>query len=205
MAREVKMPYFLLMRDQFEFWRDFENLTTAQDGLTTLVADAGSSAAGTDGAGGLLVLGTGGTLNNEAAVRSTNELFIVGNNKVLVAEARIQYAEASTNLANIAFGLGDAAGADFLLDGGAGPRTSGNQVLIYKVAGETAWRCQARNGTQFTTTLSGTQAGGAAYQTLRIEIHDMSLTQATVYYQVDGVQLRDPNVSVGGINHQLNL
>src|SRR5262245_37842282 len=142
------MPAFILGRDNFDFWRDLENFTTAQDGLTSLAADAGSSVAAVDGAGGLVALGTGATLANEAMLRSTQELFLVAMNRPLFGEARIQYAEAATNLANVSFGFGDAIGADWMPDAGGGPRASGNQVMLYKQSGGTVWRCQARNGTQ---------------------------------------------------------
>src|SRR5262249_28943672 len=99
------MPAFVLGRDNFDFWRDLENFTTAQDGLTSLAADAGSSVAAVDGAGGLVALATGATLNNECCLRSTQALFQVAANRPLFAEARLQYAEASTNLANVAFGV----------------------------------------------------------------------------------------------------
>src|SRR5262245_32211208 len=197
------MPGFLLLRDNFDYWQDFYNFTSGSDGVTSLAADAGSSAAVADGAGGVLTLGSGATLNNEAAVRSTQALWLPANNRPVVAEARLQYAEAATNQANVAFGLADAAGADLLVDGGAGPKVTGTQALIYKVAGGSVWRCQARNGTQVSDSISGTSAGGSNYTTLRVELKDMSTTQATVTYQVDGVPLRD-SLSGLQINHQLN-
>src|SRR5262245_28287935 len=198
------MPQFILMRQNSDRWWDFENFTSGSDGVTSLAADAGATAVVGDADAGLLALGTGAVLNNEVMVRSTNELFLIANNRPIYAETRLQYAEANVNNANVAFGLGDAIGADWLVDGGAGPRTTGMQVMIYKVAGASVWRAQARNGTQVSDQASGTTAGGTTFTTLTVEVKDMSTTQATVTYQVDGVPLRDALTGLM-INHQLNL
>lgn len=204
MARAVKMPAFLNQRDQYGVEDDF--LWYISPHLwTSLAADVGVTApAQSDAAGGVVSGATGVTDNNEIAVRTTNELFLVAANRPIVAECRLQYAEANVNAANVAFGLADALGADLLVDNGAGPKTSGNYVLIYKVDGETVWRASARNGTAVTTSQSATTAGGAAYQTLRVEVQDMSSTQVTVCYYVDNVILKDAVTGLP-INHQLNI
>jgi hypothetical protein len=204
MGRELKMPPDVSAREQFGFFDDFFWLISPHL-WTNLAADAGVTAfAQSDAAGGVISGATGATDNNEIAIRTTNEVLLVAAGRPILLEARVQYAEAATNAANVAFGAGDALGADWLVDNGAGPRTSGNQVLIYKVDGETVWRAQARNGTGVTTSQSSTTAGGSAYQILRIEVKDMSTTQMTVTYSVDGVILKDSTTGQP-INHQLNI
>jgi len=206
MARDIKMPMDLLYRDQYGFFDDF--LWYISPHLwTALAADAGVTAPAilTTLPGGWITMGDGVTAQNEVDIYNTNTAFLVANNRPLLGEARIQYAEAATNQANVCFGFADSANfSDILLDAGGGPRTSGNQLLIYKVAGGTVWRAQARNGTAFSDSISSTTAGGTNPQTLRIEVKDMSTTQATVYYTVDGVPLRDAQSGMV-INHQLNI
>lgn len=207
-AREIKLPLDIAQRDQGGLFDDFFWYISPH-WWTNLAADAGAVApaivTGAPGVGGVLSFGTGATLNNEVAIYSTNAPFLVANNRPLFAEARIQYAEASTNLANIALALSDSATlSDVLVDGGAGPRTTGNNLLLYKVAGGTVWRANARNGTQVGDNVSTTTAGGTPFTILRIEVKDMSSTQMTVTYSVDGVMLRDAQ-SGQAINHQLNI
>src|SRR5215471_7866926 len=204
MGREVKMPVFVLGRDNFDFWRDLENFTTAQDGLTSVLTGAGAAVAAIDGIGGLVTLTTGGVLANEAILRSTQALWQVAANRPLFAECRLQYAEANVNNANVAFGLADTVGTGWMQGAGAGPRTSGNQIMIYKAAGGTSWRAQARNGTQVTDSNSTTAAGGTAFTILRVEAHDMSTTQVVCTYSVDGVPLRDATSGLL-ISHLLNI
>jgi len=204
MAREVKLPAFLLMRDNMDFWFDFPNFTSGSDGVSSLLTGTGAAAAVADSLTGLLVMGTGVVANNSVIVRSTNALYQIANNRPIIAEARLQYAEAAVNQANVAFGVTDTPTATWLGDNAGGPKTTGTQVMIYKTAGASNWRAQARNGTAFSDSGSGTTAGGTNYTILRVEVKDMSLTQATCYYSVDGVPLRDALTGLV-INHQINL
>jgi len=203
LAREVKQPAFIVGRDGFDKWWDFENFATGTDGVTSALT-AGASALATDALAGVLTLGTGATANNEAVVRSTQALWQIAFNRPLIAECRLQYAEAAVNQANVAFGLADSTGLGWMQAASAGPRASGNQVMIYKQGGGTVWRAQSRNGTQVFDQVSTVTAGGTSYTILRVEVKDMSTTQATVTYTVDGVPLRD---AVTGIpfSHSLNL
>lgn len=179
--------------DTFYFFRDFENFTTATDGLTsqTDLGPPASTVAAGDGAGGVVVLTTGALDNNEAAIRSTNELWLAANDKPLYARAALQYTEAAVNAANVFFGFASAAGADLLLDNGGGPRASGSIIGIYKVDGGTVWRAQSRNGTTVQDSISTTTAGGVAYQTLEVEVADYDGVTASVTYRVDGQLLKD--------------
>lgn len=160
--------------------------------FTSLAADSGTSVAESDNGLGILLLTTGATDNNEAACRTTNEICLVTAGRPIVAEAALQWTEANTDDANVAFGLASATGANLLVDDGAGPKTSGNQFLIYKVDGETVWRCQSRNGSGVTTSTSTQASAGAGLiQRLTIEIHDYDASNVQSTFFVNGVQLLD--------------
>ena len=59
-----------------------------------------------DGAGGILTLScVDSTLNREVYVKQTNQLFAFTAQKPWEVEAFLQYTEANTNEANIAFGV----------------------------------------------------------------------------------------------------
>ena len=111
----------------------------------------------------------------------------------------MQFAEANTDDENILVGLLDAVGANSLQDNGAGPPASYSGAVFFKVDGGTTWNVETSNSTtQTTNELVSTNAnnlsrktqtaGGAAYQTLRIEYTPYSATNAYVSFFVDGVQ-----------------
>lgn len=133
--------------------------------------------------------------NDEIYVASTNEIFLVASGKPAYAEGRFQYTEANTDDANVIFGFmsAAAAAANLMVDDGAGPRTTGNYALIYKIDGGTVWRCRSRNGTDTTDTVSTSTAGGAAFQILGVEIVDLDALNVDVVYTLDGSRLKDSN------------
>ena len=168
---------------------DFLNFTTATQGVTALVTDAGTSAAAGDARAGVLVLTTGATNNNEVAVKTTNENYLFLADTDTYGAAYIQYAEAATDDANVMVGFMSALAADSLVDDGAGVRTTGCSAVIYKVDGGTVWRCHTRNGSASTDSVSTTTAGGAAYQKLEIECHEMDGSNMSVTFRVAHRQL----------------
>ena len=169
------------------YYNDFVNFTSGQDGTSSLAADAGSSVAITAGIGGIVAATTGATDNNEALVKMTNDVFQMLDDQPIICEARIQYAEAATNAANVMFGLMDSIGADALLDNGAGPKASWSGAIIYKVDGGSVWRCNAGVGANsgHNDTVTNVTAGGSGFVTLRIEIKPINATQADVMYYID--------------------
>lgn len=186
---------FLLGRRIFGFFDDFFHFVTA-DLWTSLAADSGASVAVGDAAGGIVVLTTGGTNNNEAYLKNTKEIFKFAEDKPILFEARIQYAEANTDDANVCLGLMDAVGADSILDDGGGPKASYSGAVFFKVDGGTRWNVESSlAGTQTTTELSATNsldklaktAGGSSYQTFRIEVLPINSTEAEVSFYIDGV------------------
>lgn len=182
----------LYAKDTFLFGSEFYNLITLQDGWTTLVADGGTSAAVTDAVGGRLSMITGATDNNEVAVRSSFEIFLVADNKPMRLETRIQYTEANTDDANVMVGFMDALAANSLVDDGAGVRTTGNYFVFFKVDGGTVWQVRSRNDTETETNSTGITAGGASFQKLRIEIdNEGSGTNVEVKFFIDDIQCVD--------------
>ena len=172
---------------------------------TSVLTDSGTAVAG--GVGGVLTLtNSDGTVadNDEAYVGTTVAMFRPAVNKPLYAEALLQFSEANTSAANVAFGLASSVAADLIADNGAGMRASGTVIAIYKVDGETVWRFVTRNGSDVTISVSDRTAGGAAYQQLGIEIVDVLGSYATVVPTVDGQSLRDATSGLP-IKHQLLL
>jgi hypothetical protein len=176
---------------------DFVSEALANLTYSTSTADGGTAAVG-DEVGGVLTLVTSAatdTDNDENWLTTINEVFLCGNGRSIEGKARIQFAEAATNAANVFFGFGSAIGAaNTLVDDGAGPRTSGNIIGIYKVDGDTVWRCVTRHGstTNVTDTASTTTAGSSSYQVLEVSIADGgSSGSSLVTFRVDGVELKD--------------
>jgi hypothetical protein len=136
--------------------------------------------------------------NDETYVESANEVFKFAADKPLLFEARVQFTEANTDDANILVGLMDAVAANSLQDNGAGPPSSYSGAVFFKIDGGTVWQTETSlSTTQTTNELTSTNvnnlskkaqtAGGAAYQTLRIEYMPYSSTNAYVTFFVDGV------------------
>lgn len=170
-------PYFV----STDLWTD----TSADTGATVAINATGVT--------GQVDLTTGATDNNEAYLHLTNQPFIYAANKPLLAIARIKYAEAATNAANVMFGLMSAVGADTILDNGAGPKASFSGAVIYKVDGGTVWRAKSSVATVGTDTVSRHTAGGASFHSLMIRCIPVSSTLISCTYFLD---------SNGGINFQ---
>lgn len=185
---------FLYGQRNFGFHEDFLEFVSG-DLFTDTSADTGAAVANIDGAGGLVTLTTGGTDNNECYLLTTKELFKFANDKPLVFETRLQYAEANTDDANVAFGFMNAVGANSILDDGGGPKADYSGAVFFKVDGGTRWQVESSLGTSQTTTdLTAANsrdrlvktAGGSAYQTFRIEVITTSSTTAEVSFYIDG-------------------
>lgn len=183
--------------DTFGFFEDFDHYVTA-DRFTSLAADTNSSVAiDADGSGGILVINTGdNTDNNEAGVRTTGELLLPKPGKPWACGASIQYTEVNTSAANVAFGAMDVmASANTILDNGAGTAASFYGAVIYKLDGETVWRCAVSAGTFSSTgssAISQQTAGGSAYQKLRIQglpVARANVSEVTFY--LDDMPLTD--------------
>lgn len=193
-------------KDCFVLASDFPNFTTATDGWTSLAADGGTSVAVGDARGGIVTLTSGATDNNEVMLRSTNELFLPTEGRDAYCRVRMTHTEANTDDANLFFGFASAAGADLLVNDGAGPRTSGSIFGIYKVDGGTVWRCITRNGSDSTDTISVTSNNmtSGVYTDLEVFIVKFSTTQCVVTFKVGGDYLRDTTSYNNRIEHRVS-
>lgn len=188
---------WLERKDTFGFFDDFEWYVTAHR-WTSLASDTNSSVAcDADGPGGVLVINTGdNTDNNEAAIKTTNEIILPAPGKPWCVESRLQFTEINTSAANVAFGAMDVMGsANTILDNGSNLAASFYGAVIYKLDGETVWRCAVSAGTLSSTgtvAISSATAGGSSYQTLRIQglpVARANVSEVTFY--VDEVPLYD--------------
>lgn len=202
MTKALNVPdHFHRTRECFGFLDDFMAPVVSADLWTPLTADSSSAATlclvltGTGAKGGILSITQDATDNDEIYWATTNKLFKFVAEKPIVFETRIQWAELATSANNIMVGLISTAGANTLIDDGGGPVASASMAVIYKVDGGTVWRCRSQIGAAVgqTDTISGSTAGGTAYQTLRIECIPYSSTKVRIDYFLDGVQLLDVN------------
>ncbi len=176
---------------------DFVSEALASLTYTTTATDSGTATVG-DEVGGVITLApSDGTVadNDEIYLTTINEVFLCGAGCDIEAAARIKFSEANTDDANVFFGFASAAAAaNFLVDDGGGPRTSGNVIGIYKIDGGTVWRCVTRWGstTSVTDSVSTATAGGTAWQRLGVSIKDGgSVGSQTVVFTLDGQALKD--------------
>jgi hypothetical protein len=198
-VRTDGLPELLRLRNQFTIQDDFTRDVDSADWVTTL-SDSGTASVG-DAAGGVLaIVPSDGTVadNDEGYVESANEVFKFAADKPLLFEARVQFTEANTDDANILVGLMDGVAANSLQDNGAGAPSSYSGAVFVKTDGGTVWQTETSNSTTQTTNeltaanvnnlaKRAVTAGGAAYQTLRIEYMPYSATNAYVTFFVDGV------------------
>ena len=192
---------------QHEYLEDFHWYITPHM-WTSLVADAGSAVAVTAGAdAGILAVSTGAVNNNEAAVISTNAVWKIAAGKPIYVECLLQFTEAgaSSNEANVAFGLSSAAAADLLVDDGAGPATSHTGALIYKVDGSTVWKAHSSNSTTQTSTTSLKSSTSSSYQKLGIEMRDVDGTNMEVTFFVDDLPLYADDTGRRAIKHNVAI
>jgi hypothetical protein len=190
----LELPDALKNRRLHGFFEDFQWYVTAH--LLSLVAtDSGTAAVG-DAAGGVITLNpSDGTVadNDEVYLKTANELFLFAADKPLVFEARLKWAEANTDDANVCLGVMDAVAANSILDDGGGPKASYSGAVFFKVDGGTTWNFETSlGGTQVTTALPDYPAGGANWQTLRIEAREQGGVVEIVPF-IDGQQCLDVN------------
>ena len=176
---------------------DFQNYASG-NAWTSVLTDSGS-AADSDAAGGVLdVIPSDGTVadNDEAYVKTTQEVFKFANGKPLACEGSLTWTEANTDDANVLFGFLDAIAANSLQDNGAGPPSSYSGAVFFKADGDTVWSVEVSDGsTQWTKKLDASGSldgiaktcGAGTYQELRIEVVPISSTKMDVCFFIDGV------------------
>ncbi|MFN8858489.1 MAG: hypothetical protein ACK50P_23170 [Planctomycetaceae bacterium] len=188
----LDLPQAVRERRMFGFFDDFEWYLSPHR-WTSLAADAGTAVgAGPSAAGGAVVLATSAVDNSECALGPTTRPLRPADDRPLMLECRLQYAEAAVSAANVFVGVADSlASADLLLDNGQGPRPGLHGVGLYKVDGESTWRVISVRGGTPLISVSTTSAGGPAPQTLRLEIQPLDASVAEVTFHLDDSQVRD--------------
>lgn len=179
----------LLVEYKNEF---FQEIDTTNE-FTATLTDTGSATVG-NGVGGILpLIPSDGTVadNDEAYLGLRNLVFTPAAGKTFIMAARVQFTEANTDDANVAVGFTNSVAADLLVDNGAGLRATGTTFAIYKVDGETVWRCVSRNQANATVSVSTATAGGAAYATLEVILSEITSTTMAVSFRVNGDVLAD--------------
>lgn len=185
-------PAWQNARQQYEAFDDF---FTDQSDLAWVdtITDTGTALVN-DAVNGVMVLTpSDGTVadNDEVYLASANELFLFAADKPFIGRCRLKFVETASGVYNAFFGFANAIAANTLVDDGGGMRASGSIAAIYKVDGETVWRCVTRNNGTVTVSQSSTTAGGTSYQELEIEVVPFTSTQVHVVFRVDGVPLKD--------------
>jgi len=176
-----------------EFFDDFIEEVDSTNVYTVTATDSGTAAVG-NGVGGIMVVtASDGSVgdNDEVYVGFKNLVFTPAANKTFVARARLQYSEANTDDANVAFGFINSVSANAIVDDGAGLLASGTHFAIYKVDGGTVWKCESRNQTAVYTNTSTLTAGGSAYVTMEIVISEITTSNMTVSFKVNDSYLVD--------------
>lgn len=178
--------------DTFYVFGDFGPKQSDLDWVDT-ITDTGTVLMG-DAKGGVAVLTpSDGTVadNDEAYLASANALFLFADGCPLYAKARVKFSEVTATVANVAFGLQNAVGANSILDDGAGLKVSGSTLGVYKVDGSAVWKCvSACNGVATVSTSTKAAVAGNWY-TLEIQAIDYDGVTMTVSFHVDGEVLRD--------------
>ena len=151
---------FMLFRDDF---LSVNNVATT--GLWKIVKDGSVSQTILDAHGGWVNIVTDVNDNDEVYMATQGESYLFAASKPVWFEAKVKLTEANTDDANIIVGMMDAAGANSLLDNGAGPAASYSGAVWCKVDGGTVWQFETSNaGTQVTTASAGAFASGTEYR-----------------------------------------
>lgn len=183
-------------RDQYGVFDDFVSFTDTQlwtvanVGAGTTLAHEGSVGRST------LKFFTTTAANDSAILATTNEIFKFKANKAIFAESRIIFTDVNTDDGFVGFGFADAIAATTMADT-TGAITATDACLIYKLPNTTVWAFHTEIngsvtglGSATIGSVSDTTAGGASFQTLRIEIVPRSSTVFEARPYVDGVQLK---------------
>lgn len=164
------------------------------DGLKVVATDGGSVSV-SDGVKGVVAItpsdATAGD-NDEIYLATDTELFKFAAGASFEGEACLKYAEASTSAANVFFGFMNAFAADALVDGGGGPKATGDYVGFWKVDGGTQWYVGAQsNGTAAPSVdalgVPNTTSATSDYVKLHVKVVCLTSARAQATFTVDGV------------------
>lgn len=147
-----------------------------------------------DAANGQITLAaTANTDNHACTIASFGESWLCASGKELWFEAGVTCTESAATLANLAIGLSDSPGANFLQDDGAGPPASHDGLVFFKVDGGAVWQFESSNAAaQDTNTDAGAFTSGTQQ---RVGFHfDGTATTGVITPYIDDVA--DDTVSV---------
>lgn len=144
-----------------------------------------------DAVGGVLTLSSGATsaADNDGIYYAT-KAEVVKFDRDFVIKSKFKYSEAGANVANaVAIGcVSNAAVATILTANGAGPTASLLQAMIYKLDGETVWRCACSDGTTIQTHKTKITAASTEFVDFEIQFKlNPDGVYGTVVYLIDGV------------------
>lgn len=178
--------------DTFHVWNDFADdqgdlvaVDTITDTGTVLINDEANGVATFTPADASVAD------NDEAYLATPNALFIFAQGRPIYGRARLKFAETAAGIYNAAFGFQNAVGANSIVDDGGGLKVSGSTLGIYKVDGESVWRCVSACNGVATVTKSTTPAVAGTWYELEIEAVDYDGATMTVTFRVGGVYLKD--------------
>lgn len=151
-----------------------------------ITTDSGGSQACQDVVGGVVLLTSDSTDEDETILHTEGAQFLFAENKPIHFGARIKVGEVSTDKNNVSVGLVSGNVNAAIGDAGAGPPSSYSGALFFKVDSGTVWQAETSVGsTQSTDTDCGTRST-SAYTDLRCVIFTTSSTSATAKFYIDG-------------------
>jgi hypothetical protein len=190
-------PEFNARRQVFSADSHFQGFATGGT-FSSLLEDSGTAGV-VDGAGGILAMVTGGTINDEIYVYTTNNIFLLAAGKPIKGSWRLKYSEASTTTAAVAFGFMSAVAADAIPDGGVGLKSSYSGANFFKSNGGTLWNTECSIGSTRTgaTLLSNTialdktnhTAPSTTYSWFDILLQPIDATNCRADFLIDNVQV----------------
>jgi len=174
-----------------------EDFVSGVPATWTGVGTSATAASATD-KGGAVSIVTTTTDNNVSSLILTAKPIIPAVDEPIHFAARIRFAEAATNQANLYVGLSSNAPATQMQANGAGPAASYTGFGFFKVDGNVNWKVEVSNAAVKSTqelngqavaslTRAAKVAGSASYQLLEIEIIAKTATKMDVSFKIDGV------------------
>lgn len=159
-----------------------------------------------DAAGGTYSIKTAAADNDYHVMYSDAEVFKFAAGKPLQFGCKMVLTEANTDDANIVIGLADGPDTGAIIqDNGAGPPSSFDGALFYKIDGTLTWFFQTANATTKTTTSLGTFVSGTTYElAFAYRTSSTNDTVATILPMVNGTQYEAHRITVSGLE-EMNI
>ena len=188
---------------QYELYDDFFNLDTVRWSSVDDGTTGTNTANGV--AGGEVSIVSAAADNDYHVMKSTAQVFKFAANKPLWFEARISCTEANTSAANWIVGLSSVTTTGFLADNGAGPASSFDGAVIYKVDGTMSIKFMSSAATVQTSQTLSTFTSAVVYQVgFHFDPNDgtTGIVKPWVYNETTGVKTdgTPQNITLSGLN-----